>query len=70
MDGNTSLIAKTLVSIKEVEEKFAKIQKNPALFGAENGLTAHEVEILDKLIILNGEAMLAADAISRRFLGI
>jgi hypothetical protein len=63
------VILQTLISIRKVEEKFARIQKNPALYGAENGLTPQEIETLDKLIAMNSEAMLAADAISRRILG-
>jgi hypothetical protein len=61
-------IAQVLVEINRVEEKFRKIQENPALNGAENGLTANELEILNKLITQCGEANIAADAISKRFL--
>jgi len=60
------LISKTLTEIRTVEEKFKKIQENPALNGSENGLTAHELELLGKLISLIGEANIAADAIFRR----
>ena len=63
-------IAQLLTSIKEVEEKFAKIQENPSLYGFENGLTSHEQELLEKLITLMGEVNIAADSISRRALGI
>ena len=67
MDKETQiLIAKTLTEIQTVEEKFRKIQENPALNGSENGLTAHELELLEKLISLIGEANIAADAIFRR----
>jgi len=59
-------ITNALVAIKTVEEKFRKIQENPALNGAEHGLTAKEMEILEKLIELCGEANIAADEISRR----
>jgi hypothetical protein len=60
------LISKTLTEIRTVEEKFRKIQENPALNGAEYGLTAQEQESLKKLISLAGEANIAADAILRR----
>ncbi|MDR1363746.1 MAG: hypothetical protein LBJ35_06830 [Spirochaetaceae bacterium] len=63
-------IAQFLVEINRVEEKFRKIQENPALNGAENGLTAEELEILDKIIAQCGEVNIAADAISKRFLGL
>jgi hypothetical protein len=59
-------IARTLMAIKEVEEKFQKIQENPALNGAEYGLTSEELELLEKLIELCGEVNLAGDAIGRR----
>jgi hypothetical protein len=61
-------IAQILVEINRVEGKFRKIQENPALNGAENGLTAKELEILDKIIAQCGEANIAADAILKRFL--
>jgi len=35
------LIKKTLLEIRTVEEKFSKIQENPAFYSAENGLTPH-----------------------------
>jgi hypothetical protein len=66
---NTGRLARAIMSIKNVHEKFAKIQEDPAFHGAENGLTAQELEILDKLIAINGEAMLAADAIIKKILG-
>jgi hypothetical protein len=62
-------IAQLLVTIRDVEEKFAKIQENPALNGAENGLTNKECEMLEKLIVLSGEANLAANAIIKRLSG-
>jgi hypothetical protein len=65
-----NIITQTLIGIKTVEEKFRKIQENPALNGAENGLTSHEVEILEKLISLSGEASIAADEISKRALNV
>jgi hypothetical protein len=61
-------IARTLAAIKAVEEKFSKIQENPALYGAENGFTQQELELLDKLIELCGEVNIAGDAISKRAL--
>jgi hypothetical protein len=60
-------IAQILVGIKIVEEKFAKIQENPSLYGSENGLTNKEVEILDKLIEYIGVAGIAADSILKRY---
>jgi hypothetical protein len=69
--GNIDLekfVPRILADIKIVEEKFAKIQENPALHGAENGFTAQELEILEKLIKYLGEANLAADEISKRWL--
>jgi len=67
MDKETqALITRTLIEIRTVEEKFRKIQENPALYGAENSLTAHDLEILEKLISLAGEANIAADAILKR----
>lgn len=59
-------ITRALIEIKNVEEKFRKIQENPALNGAENGLSTKELEILDKLINLIGEANIAANAILKR----
>jgi hypothetical protein len=67
MDKETQdLIAKTLTEIQTVEEKFRKIQENPALNGAEYGLSAQQQESLEKLISLAGEANIAADEILRR----
>ena len=60
------LIKKTLIEIKTVEEKFRKIQENPALNSSENGLTAHDLEVLEKLISSVGEANIAADEIIKR----
>jgi hypothetical protein len=69
MDKETqNIINKVLIEIKTVEEKFRKIQENPALNGAEYGLTAHEHELLEKLISLVGEANIAADEIVKRVL--
>jgi hypothetical protein len=70
MNFNTGRIAQVIISIRTVEEKFAKIQENPALNGAENGLTAQELEILDNLIDNCGAAAFAADEIIRRVSGI
>jgi hypothetical protein len=67
MDKETqALITKTLLGIKSIEEKFSKIQENPALYGAENGLTNQEVEMLGRLITLVGEVNIAADKIIKR----
>lgn len=55
-----------LRQIREVEEKFRKIQENLALNGGENGFTKHELELLEKLISLTSEVNIAGDAISRR----
>jgi len=60
-------IIQTLLAIKTVEEKFRKIQENPALHGSENGLTADEHELLGKLIDLCGEVNIAGDAILKRY---
>jgi hypothetical protein len=62
-------ILRTLIEIRSIEEKFAKIQENPALYGAENGLTNHELAIFEKLIEQIGAANLAVDAILKRILG-
>jgi len=68
MDKETqAIISKTLAEIKVVEEKFSKIQKNPALYGAENGLSTHELETLEKLNRQLDVANIAADAIIKRF---
>jgi hypothetical protein len=61
-------IKKVLLAIRTVEDKFRKIQENPALHGAENGLTAHEQELLGKLINLCGEVNIAGDVILKRYL--
>jgi hypothetical protein len=61
-------ILQTLIAIRAVEEKFAKIQENPALNGSENALSREEMELLEKLITLCGEVNLAGDAITRRSL--
>jgi tRNA C32,U32 (ribose-2'-O)-methylase TrmJ len=62
-------VVRTLVAIREVEDKFSKIQENPALFGAENdGLTMQELGLLEKLIELSGEVNIAGDAILKRYL--
>jgi len=69
MDKETQeIITKTLLEIKVVEEKFSKIQENPALYGAENGLTAHELETLEKLLNQLNAVNIAADAIIKRAL--
>jgi hypothetical protein len=61
-------IVRALVAIREVEEKFRKIQENPALNGAENGFTTQELELLERLIELCGEANIAGDVITKRAL--
>ena len=61
-----NLITKALIEIRIVEEKFKKIQENPALHGAENGLTAEQLEILKKLISMVGEINIAADEIMKK----
>jgi hypothetical protein len=69
MENKTqALITRTLMEIRTVEDKFRKIQENPALHGAENGLTAHEVEIFEKLISTTDEVNIAADEILKRYL--
>jgi len=61
-------IMNALLAIRNVEDKFRKIQENPALYGAKNGLTTEELKILEKLISVSGEANIAADAIIKRYL--
>jgi len=62
-------IARTLLVIREVEEKYSKIQENPALYGSENGgLEKHEIELLERLIELSGEVNIAGNAIMKRYL--
>jgi hypothetical protein len=61
-------VLQTLIAIKAVEEKFAKIQENPALNGSENGLSNEEQALLEKLTALCGEVNLAGDAIIKRIL--
>jgi hypothetical protein len=69
MENKTqTLITRTLMEIRTVEDKFRKIQENPALYGAENGFTAHEAETLEKLISISGEINIAADEIIKRAL--
>jgi hypothetical protein len=69
MDKRTqAVITQTLMEIKTIEEKFRKIQEDPALNGAENGLTAHEIQVLEKLISISGEVNIAADTIIKRAL--
>jgi len=70
MEKQSDLIFRTLMEIKRVEEKYRKIQENPAMNSTTNGLTAHEQEILEKLIALCDEVNIAGDAISKRVLGI
>jgi len=60
-------IIQILSAIKTVEEKYRRIQENPALYGAEDGLTADEHELLGKLIGLCGEVNIAGDAILKRY---
>jgi hypothetical protein len=66
MSDDMGFIGRILDSIRNVEKKFAMIQEDSALYGPENALTAAEVEILEKLIALNGEAAFAAEEICRR----
>jgi acetone carboxylase gamma subunit len=68
-ETNWRLIANTVIAIRDVEEKFRKIQENPALHGAELGLTAQEHEMLEKVIKYCGEVAIAGDAIVRRHIG-
>jgi len=60
-------IIQVLLATQTVEEKFRKIQENPAMNGVENGLTANEHELLGKLIGLCGEVNIAGDAILKRY---
>jgi hypothetical protein len=66
---DTEFMTKVLIEMKTVEEKYAAIQKNPAMNGAENGLTAGEQETLAKLLAQIGEANIAGDAILERLRG-
>jgi len=59
-------VTQALIEIRNVEEKFRKIQENPALNGAENGFTNQELKILQQLINSIGVANIAADAILKR----
>ena len=59
-------ISKVLSEIRIAEDKFRKIQENPAMFGAENGLTANQLELLGKVISMVGEINIAADTILKR----
>lgn len=61
-----NILTQALVEMNGVEEKFRKIQENPALYGAENGLTAEELTLLEKLRAVVGEANLAATEILKR----
>jgi hypothetical protein len=60
-------LARHLSEIREVEEKFRKIQENPALYGAEYALTPHELEIIEKVINLSGEINIAGKEILKRY---
>jgi hypothetical protein len=62
-------IAVILSNIRDIEEKFAKIQENPALYGAD-GFTADELKIFEQLIVQTGEINIAGNAIAKRVLGI
>jgi len=59
-------ITKILIKIKTVEEKFKKIQENPALYGAEHGLTKEELIIFDKFINSNDEVNIITDEIIKK----
>jgi hypothetical protein len=66
MSDDIDVMTEALIRIINIKEKFARIQENPALYGAKNGLTAEESEILEKLIAISGEAAFAAKEILRR----
>jgi hypothetical protein len=66
MKDTWKTIAKTLTDIREVKEQFAKIQENPALYGAENGFAAEKLALLEQLIDLTGEVNLAGKEIMSR----
>jgi hypothetical protein len=69
MDETTQkAIIQALLLMRDVRERFAGIQENPALHGAENGFTNKELETLKELIDLSGEVNLAGKEISKRFL--
>jgi len=68
-ENETNTILRTLNAIREVEDKFSKIQENPALYSAENGgLKKDEIELLEELIKLSGEVNIAGNAIMKRYL--
>jgi len=59
-------IVNILINIQTVENKFRKIQENLAMYGAENGFTEQELNILENLINWIGETNIALDAIIKR----
>ena len=60
-------IMQVLLEIKNIEERFSKIQENPALYGPENGFTEDELKKLDLIISLIGESSISATAILKRY---
>jgi len=69
MDEKTqeTIISQVLDAVKIVEDKFRKIQENPALHGAENGFSKDELKLLERLISITGEVSIATDAIIKRY---
>ena len=61
-------ILRTLLDLRDLEERFRKIIENPGLNGAEHGFTAEELEKLEKLIGLVGEAAIAGNEIAKKYL--
>jgi hypothetical protein len=67
-DTSWKTIAETIADLREVEEQFAKIQENPALYGAGNGFTTEKLALLDQLIELCGAVSFAGKEITKRAL--
>jgi hypothetical protein len=63
------LICKTHEEIRIVEESFRKIQENPAQHGTENALTRNQLQLLEKLIAVCDEVVIAGNEICNRALG-
>jgi hypothetical protein len=67
MDDSTwKTLAKASTVLREIEEQFAKIQENPALYGAENGFNAERLELLDQVTTQCGVVNIAGKEIARR----
>ena len=60
-------IIRVLLELRDLEERFRKILENPALNGAECGFTTEELEKLEKLIGLVGEATIVGNEIMKKY---